>query len=36
MQHWTEVIPQYMRRLYAGIPRRVGLLRRVRGYPTKY
>ena len=28
--------PQYLRRLWAGISRRVGLLRRVRSYPTKY
>ena len=35
-QHWGEVTPQELRRLYHQMPRRVQLLRRVRGYPTKY
>ena len=35
-QHWREITPQDLRRLYHQIPRRVRLLRRVRGYPTKY
>ena len=35
-QHWGEVTPQYLRSLYAGLPRRAAALRRARGYPTKY
>lgn len=35
-QHWNEVTPQYLRGLFASLPRRVAALRRARGYPTKY
>lgn len=36
MQHWAEVTPQYLRRLYASLPHRVVALRHARGFPTKY
>ncbi len=29
MQHWAEITPQYLRRLYDTLPRRNGDLRRV-------
>ena len=35
-QHWNEITPQYLQRLYNTISRRVAAVRRVRGYPTKY
>lgn len=36
MQHWAEITPQYLGRLFGSLPRRVATLLRVRGYPTKY
>ena len=36
MEHWAEITPQYLRNLYATLPRRIASLLRARGYPTKY
>lgn len=33
---WENITPQYLRSLYAGLPRRVNAALRARGYPTKY
>lgn len=36
MQHWAEITPQALRRLYRTLPHRINCLIRARGYPTKY
>lgn len=36
VQHWNEIGPRYLQRLYRQMPRRVEALLAARGYPTKY
>ena len=35
-QHWNEIIPHALRRLYHQMAHHIGRLRRMFGYPTKY
>ena len=35
-QHWNEITPYTVRRLYHQMPQRIRLLGRMYGYPTKY